>query len=213
MRLFLFVLICMAVPLRAQAALSDITVIFQQTPTLDAFSVCYGGGCAETQKLALDADDWQRIAAIFSKSKIENVEAATEQERENIAEAIGVFESIVGLKTGTDTDRAGTFDNSKFAGQLDCNDEAINTTTYLRLMVSNGLIQFHAVEDMRTRNFFFTGWPHSTAVMHEVASHQRYAVDSWFYDNGLPATIVPFEVWKSGYIPADSPISTARDAD
>jgi hypothetical protein len=65
---------------------------------------------------------------------------------------------------------------------------------------------------MRTRNFFFTGWPHSTAVIHEQISGNRYAVDSWFYDNGEPATIVPFDVWKSGYIPEDSPLSHVRSA-
>jgi hypothetical protein len=37
-------------------------------------------------------------------------------------------------------------------------------------------------------------------------------VDSWFYDNGEPATIVPFDVWKSGYIPEDSSLSHVRSA-
>ncbi len=59
---------------------------------------------------------------------------------------------------------------------------------------------------------YFTGWPHTTAVIHESASGQRYAVDSCFYDNGFPATIVPFEVWKAGYIPADSPTGHVRHA-
>ena len=29
-------------------------------------------------------------------------------------------------------------------------------------------MQFHEVEDMRTRNFFFTGWPHTTAVIRDI---------------------------------------------
>lgn len=89
---------------------------------------------------------------------------------------------------------------------MDCNDEAINTTTYIRLMQYYGLIKLHEAEDMRTRSFFFNGWPHTTAVIHNKTTGERYAVDSWFYDNGIPATIVPFDLWKSGYIPLDSPV-------
>lgn len=190
--------------LNAEAAVSDISRIYHETPNLGAFEVCSGGGCAEIQRVAITLEEWQKVVAVFSATK----DAA--QERRQIADAIGVLEKIVGVKTNTSTDRAGTFDNSDFPGQLDCNDEAINTTTYMRLMRQQGLIKLHEIEDIRTRNFFFTGWPHSTAVIHEIASGQRYAVDSWFYDNAVPATIVPFELWKSGYVPADSPVGHAH---
>lgn len=208
MRLLL-ILILIFTASNSKAAVSDITTIYQKTPSLESFNFCMGGGCAEMQQVSLDSDEWYVIEEIFA----DDVDSASEeQERKLIALAIGALEAIVGAKTGTSEDRAGTFDNSNYFGQLDCNDEAINTTTYLRLMVQNGLIKHHAVEDMRTRNFFFTGWPHSTAVIHEQISGNRYAVDSWFYDNGEPATIVPFDVWKSGYIPEDSPLSHVRSA-
>jgi hypothetical protein len=189
--------------LPANAALSDINRIYQQVPALHDFEVCAGGGCAEVKHVSLTDEEWQNIASIFTNARMV---ANAEQERDLIALAIGAFESIVGTKTSTATDLAGTFGNSDYPGQLDCNDEAINSTTYMRLMRQNGLLKFHEVEDTRTRNFFFTGWPHSTAVIHEIASGQRFAVDSWFYDNGFPATIVPFTIWKSGYIPEDSPV-------
>ena len=187
----------------ANAAVNDITRIYQQIPLLSGFDVCTGGGCFEVKHVALSQPEWQVIAAVFSEA---GVVASAEQERKLIALAIGEFEKIVGVKTDTATDLAGTFGNSNYPGQLDCNDEAINSTTYMRLMQQNGLIKLHAVEDMRTRNFFFSGWPHSTAVIHEIANGERYAVDSWFYDNGFPATIVPFADWKSGYVPEDSPV-------
>lgn len=198
-----FVLSALASP-RADAALSDINRIYQQIPALHDFEVCSGGGCAELHHVTLTEDEWRNVTQVFTASDTRQPSATLE--RENIAQAIGVLEGIVGAKTNTATDRAGTFGNSDYPGQLDCNDEAINSTTYMRLMQQNGLIRFHEVEDTRTRNFFFTGWPHSTAVIREVASGERYAVDSWFYDNGFPATIVPFAVWKSGYIPEDSPV-------
>lgn len=201
MRRLLCSLILSVVTFNAVADISDINRIYRQTPGLDDFDICYGGGCSVIANLALSDDDWQSVMVIFASDTDD-----AEQEREQIARAIGVLEKIVGAKTGTSADRAGTFNNSNYPNQLDCNDEAINTTTYMRLMYQQGLIKLHEIEDTRTRNFFFNGWPHTTAVIREKASKHRYAVDSWFYDNGMPATIVPFEVWKSGYFPEDSPI-------
>ncbi len=187
------------------ADIHDISRIFHSTPTLDAFEICHSGGCAEVSAVSLSDEDWQQVSAVFATGAKNAAE-----ERAQIATAIGVLETLVGEKTGTSGDLAGTFGNSHYKGQLDCNDEAINSTTYMRLLASNGLMQLHAIEDTRTRSFFFTGWPHSTAVIHEIATGERFAVDSWFYDNGHAATIVPFALWKSGYIPADSSIGKPR---
>lgn len=195
----------------AEAAVSDINRIYHATPSLQALDVCSGGGCADIKRVSLTQEEWQKVVAIFNNANAANKVSGV-QERQQISKAVGMLEEIVGVKAGTSTDRAGTFDNSSYPGQLDCNDEAINTTTYMRLMLQNGLIKLHEIEDLRTRNFFFTGWPHTTAVIHEIATGNRFAVDSWFYDNGVPATIVPFEQWKSGYVPEDSPIRHTRAA-
>ncbi|MDP3087220.1 MAG: hypothetical protein Q8M99_03355 [Methylotenera sp.] len=208
-RLLFYSLVLVLSVFNVEAAVTDISRIYNEIPSLNGFEICSGGGCAEIWHVKISNEEWQQVAGIFASTEanvISQQEKAA-QERDRIAQAVGVLETIVGDKTGTATDRAGTFDNSNFSGQLDCNDEAINTTNYIRLMRQTGLIQWHEVEDMRTRNFFFSGWPHTTAVIHEIANGQRYAVDSWFYDNGLPATIVPFSVWKSGYIPEDSPLA------
>ena len=185
----------------SQAALSDISRIFHQTPSLNQFEVCQGGGCAQFNQVSISAAEWENVAQLF---KIKATNSA--EERLQISQAIGLLEQIVGAKNSTSGDRAGTFDNSHYQGQLDCNDEAINTTTYMRLLKLNGLMPQHEIEDTRTRNFFFTGWPHSTAVIHEIKTGERFAVDSWFYDNGHAATVVPFATWKANYMPSDSPI-------
>ena len=203
---FIFALLLIITISPSQAALSDMSRIYRQTPSLQAFEICFGGGCAEIANVALSAEEWQKVVQLFETHQPNNAA----QEREVIAQAIGLLETIVGEKTGTAGDIAGTFYNGGLSSQLDCNDEAINTTTYIRLMQQAHLIRLHEAEDTRTRNFFFTGWPHSTAVMHDIKTNERFAVDSWFYDNGAPATIVPFPTWKSGYRPADSPIGQAR---
>lgn len=184
------------------AEMADINRIFRQTPSLDRMEVCHGGGCARLAQTQLTQAEWDQITRLFAPKP---EDAA--RERILIAHAIGKLEMLVGAKTGTSGDKAGTFNNSQYPGQLDCNDEAINTTTYLRLMVQAGLVKWHVVEDTRTRHFFFSGWPHTTAVIKQTDSSQSYAVDSWFYDNGHAATIVPFESWKDGFVPEDSPVS------
>jgi hypothetical protein len=202
MRLLLFSVVSLSlISINATAAISDISKIYRETPTLESLDVCFGGGCAENRHISINKQEWTQVVSIFA-SKTEGAAL----ERKEIADAVGMLETIIGAKIGTSEDRAGTFNNSKFPNQLDCNDEAINTTTYMHLMQYYGLIKLHEAEDMRTRNFFFNGWPHTTAVIHEKATGERFAVDSWFYDNGVPATIVPFELWKSGYIPVDSPV-------
>ena len=202
----LFTLLLILTISHAQAALSEMSRIYRQTPSLQAFEICFGGGCAEIANVALSGQEWQKVVHLFEAHQPSNAE----QEREIIAQAIGLLETIVGKKIGTSADIAGTFYDGRLSGQLDCNDEAINTTTYIRLMQQAQLIKWHETEDTRTRNFFFTGWPHSTAVIHDIHTGERFAVDSWFYDNGAPATIVPFAIWKSGYRPADSPIDQVR---
>jgi hypothetical protein len=185
----------------AQADLQDISRIYHSQPSLQAFEICQGGGCTRSDQLQLTPPEWDNVVQIFTP-QAEN----TEQERQQIAQAIGMLEDITGTKIGTTADRAGTFGNSDYQHQQDCNDEAINSTTYMRLMQQAGLIRLHTISDTRTRKFFFTGWPHSAAVIRENDSQAEFAVDSWFYDNGHAATIVPMALWKEGYIPEDSPI-------
>jgi len=193
------------VSLSAHADLNNVTRIFHQTPTLGQFEVCQGGGCLETNQLSMTDLEWRDVKHVFI-----NKATSAEQERVQIAKAIGEFERIIGAKNGTAADLAGTFFDGKLTGQLDCNDEAINTIIYMRLLKSNGLMQLHEIEDTRTRNFFFTGWPHTTAVIRDIKTNDRYAVDSWFYDNGKSATIVTFAKWKANYRPEDSPIGKAK---
>ena len=46
--------------------------------------------------------------------------------------------------------------------------------------------------------------PHTTAVIEDIGTGTRYAVDSWFFDNGIPPAIVELSAWKKGWGPGDS---------
>jgi hypothetical protein len=192
--------LCLWLASPAWADGAALTQVLQQKPTLEGFDMCYGGGCAAMARISLSAEEWQRVVQIFTPMP-ENPAA----ERLAISHALGEMEHMVGGKTGTSVDKAGTFGVWGKPGQLDCNDEAANSTAYMKLMLKEGLIRFHDVMDTKRRGFFLNGWPHTTAAILDRASGERFAVDSWFYDNGHPAVIVPLEQWKSGWKPENSP--------
>lgn len=165
-------------------------------PTPDRFSICHDGGCRSVRVLALSSAEWRSVAAIF-----EPPSRGPAEERLRIAQAIALFERILGPKTGTEADLGGTFTGLGRGGQMDCIDESVNTTTFLSLLRQSGLIRWHSIEDRVTRGFFLFGWPHTTAVIRERTSGRRYVVDSWFEDNGNLPYIIPLEPWRRGWRP------------
>jgi hypothetical protein len=171
-------------------------------PDPGRFSVCHGGTCEIVSQVTLDENEWARIAGMFVRSP-----ANAQEERARIAKAIAQFEVVVGAITDTSDDRAENQLGKAWWSQMDCIDESTNTTTYLRILARRGLLRFHRVEARSTRGYFFLGWPHTTAVVRERETGARWAVDSWFYGNGSPPEIVPLEVWKRGWRPAQPPMA------
>lgn len=195
-------LLWLGLALFAMPAFADapaMTEVLKRAAAIEGFPFCDGGTCAEVRTVGLDAAEWQQVRTLF-----EPAPASAEAERAVLREAIGLMERLVGPKTGTATDRAGTFGNSAYPGQLDCNDEASNSTTYMKLMANDGLLRFHRIEDTKTRGGFLIFGRHSTAAISELESGVLYAVDSWFHDNGAAAEILPLEQWKGGWRPLQS---------
>lgn len=148
--------------------------------TTEQFAHCHGYGCKHIAQVSLSDKSWKDIAALFRPKP----KTAT-QERAKIAKAIGLFERRVGKITGTEEDHYGTF---KKMGrlQLDCVDESTNTTVYLKLLELQGLITHHSLiaPTMRVPIIHSGRWPHQTAIIIETETEERYAVDSWFHNNG-----------------------------
>ncbi|MCC6597759.1 MAG: hypothetical protein IT559_03100 [Alphaproteobacteria bacterium] len=164
---------------------------------LQSFQHCQGYGCRITKNATLSPDDLKKIQKIF-------IPAATtaQAERTQIASAIGLLERIIGEQTGTQNDRAGTF-RKVGDNQLDCVDESTNTTIYLLLLKEMNLLKFHDIEAPTVRlPIIHAGrWPHQTAVIHENGNGTKFAVDSWFHDNGANAEIITLKQWKDGWKP------------
>lgn len=165
-------------------------------PTPEHFSVCYNNTCAEVAQLSLPTSTWQQVEAVFSPPP-----ADAEGERSRIAQAVALMERIVGPLTGTEHDLGRDVSQKDGGNEMDCIDEATNTTTYLRMFAAAGLLRWHSVEDKSTRGWFLFGWPHTTAVIRDTNANRLYAVDSWFLDNGEPPFILPLEVWRHGWQP------------
>lgn len=164
-------------------------------PSQEEFSQCYRYGCDKIATVKLSSQEWLTIDNHFAQQP-----DSAEQERENIRQAIGTFEKIVGEKTGTKADIYGTF-RASGPYQQDCIDESTNTTIYLSLLEQRGLLNYHTVLAPQSRvPLIHSGrWPHRTAQIQDTQTKIKYAVDSWFHDNGFPAEIVPMALWKKGW--------------
>lgn len=169
-------------------------------PAPGLITLCHGNGCISLAQVSLGPEQWQELRDVFQP-----LARNAEEERERLRRAIALMEKFTGAAIGTWRDKGGTFNGGE--GQMDCIDESINTSLYLTMFQKYGLMRLHRVEDRETRGWFLAGWPHTTAVIGEVASSpgaesgRLWAVDSWFLDNGEPPFILPLATWKSGWEP------------
>jgi len=166
-------------------------------PTLEQFTVCHDYGCASRTVVQLHAEEWQEIRAVF-----EPPPADAAEERKRIAAAIAKLEVMAGKRAGTLGDKGGTLNAIAKPGQQDCVDEAVNGTTYMVLMETDGLIKLHKAQSVAWRGSLFGKvLPHVTPVTAEIASGDLWAVDTSFYDNGEEPVIMPLKEWLAGWEP------------
>jgi hypothetical protein len=169
-------------------------------PSLNAFPVCYKHTCEKVATVSLNPNEWDEIRSIFQPGA-----NSPKNERLLIKKAIAKLEVIVGKKVNTLSDKGKNMDGMFVHDgyQMDCIDESSNTTTYLALMQKDGLLKWHTVQPTKTRGFFIFGLPHTTAVIKEKQSKNKWAVDSWFHDNGVEPEILPVSIWSDGWDPED----------
>ncbi len=111
------------------------------------------------------------------------------------------MEQLVAHQAGTQDDQAGPSGAFRGTRQLDCIAETTNTTAYLLLLQERGLIQRHSPRYPQHRGFMHGQLPHNTAVMEDLETGERYAVDSYFHANGKRPEIVPVAAWIAGFKP------------
>jgi len=153
------------------------------------FVHCYDFGCKSTQELHYSTEHWQEIRAIFNQGNLD-----PRQEKQAIRRAVAMMERVSGELSGTHLDKAGNYPGYDLARQMDCIDESTNTFQYLLALEEMKLLKWHRVEQKQRRIvWFFTHW---TATISELGSNARFAVDSWYRDNGEMPYLQPLADWK-----------------
>ena len=183
-------------PVRNVREMLDTRNNYVTRPTFANFSVCYGNTCRFIAGLGFSQEEWNRIRAMFGAAA-----AAPAAEREHIRTAVAELEKITGARIGTSADRGENLNGLGLDGQMDCVDESTNTTAYLTMMQLDNLLRWHTVEPRTSRGVGSLQAPHFTAVIRDKSDDMRYAVDSWFLDNGEPPFIVPLPLWEKGWRP------------
>ena len=152
------------------------------------FEICYDYGCRSQASVALRGDDWQRVRELFAIPALTGAE-----EREQIAAAIALLEQLASARSGIGHDLGGNIDGHGQPGQMDCIDESTNTTAYLRLLAADDLLIFHRI-GARVRRAPWIFDPHWAATLID-RDGRRYAVDSWFLDNGRRPYVQALPAW------------------
>ncbi|RMH31341.1 MAG: hypothetical protein D6690_16635 [Nitrospirae bacterium] len=173
-----------------------------QLPRLSAFPVCHGYGCRWRTMVNMDPSAWEEVRALFRPAP-----RSAAEERIRLGRAIALMELKVGAAAGTATDEAEAETFSSGPDQLDCIDETVNTTTYLRLLEQDGLLRWHRIGRAERRGWLLaplfrsSDFITNTAVIVEKDTGERYAIDSYFYANGRQPAILPLAVWRQNWRP------------
>lgn len=164
----------------------------------ERIEVCYNYGCLNTATVTFGKRQLAQLRDLLDDA----VDAA--HERELIGIVIGRLLGWAGRQSPIHADRGGNYADEGVYGRMDCIDHATTTTRLLRMLERHGWLRWHHVLEpaMRSRLLVFDHW---SAVIEEAPkapyrdedplSRKRYAVDSWFYDNGRPAVVMPLEAW------------------
>lgn len=166
-------------------------------PSPTQLAVCHGYGCSNRSVVQLSAAEWLSVLAHFQTPAPDAAD-----ERRRAATAVALLEQAAGRRTGTATDQPRAPLIFVDPTQQDCVDESINTSTYLNLLDRNGLLRWHEVGDPVRRGSPFLFNLHYTAVLIERDGGRPWAVDSWFFANGIPPAVVPLPQWQRGWDPA-----------
>jgi hypothetical protein len=159
-------------------------------PRETVVSVCHGFGCHLKTAVTFSAADVKAMAKAVGRAR------TAAEERQGVARLIAWTERRVAPSVGSEGDVPGLdLSNAGVAGQMDCIDEAANTTSYLLIAAEQGLLRHHTVGKPVARGFFIDGrYPHATATLVDEGG-TAWAVDAWPTRNGAPPEIMPLETW------------------
>lgn len=164
-------------------------------PRGDKVVICHGFGCVYREPVAFTAKDLAALRKIIASGS-----KSAAAERAALARAVQWQERRVAPQVGSANDKGGFTFDSGVRGQMDCIDEATNTTSLLLVAERHGYLKYHDVRTPVARGFFLDGrYPHATAVLAEKKGGATYAIDSWTHDNGELPEVMPLGTWFAQY--------------
>jgi len=164
-------------------------------PTTSEVVVCHGFGCAYRTAVGLNGKDIAQLREILNKGQ-----RTPSDEINAIANAVAWFERRIGGVTGTRsrTPRAGP-DQAGIRSEADCIDESVNTTSLLLLLSGLRLLKHHVVAGPESRGYLIDmRYPHATAVVADLRTGSRWAIDPWTKRNGERPDTLPLQRWMQG---------------
>ena len=139
-------------------------------------------------------DQWRRVTAVSNRAR-----RMLGIERQQIARAVAMIQTIVGPQTGTDAHQWTHWNmlvlpNGGDLTQLDCIDTSVNTWTYMTLMERSGLFAFHRVAPLSYAPL------RNTAVLQEI-NGGYFAIDASLVDVGVPPPVMPLSTCLGAWPP------------
>lgn len=171
----------------------------------EKISVCFNYGCAAQAEVVFSDAQLMELKNLLDRAQ------NPVQEREAVGEAVGRLLGWAGRQSPIAADRGGNYADDAAYGRMDCIDHATSTTRLLRLMERRGLLRFHRVAEPVRRHRFLI-FQHDAARIEEIENGENgaesaggeasaFVVDSWFFDNGRPAAVMPLIDWMAGETP------------
>ena len=155
--------------------------------------VCHGFGCAYRTPILLRNIDRAQIKKLFGTAAAKSAEG----ERKALAATMAWFERRVAAEAGTATAKARAgLGHAGDPSQFDCLDKTSNTVGVLAVIEQMGLLRHHAIDAPESRGLILGGLPHTTAVVRERKSGQKWVVDGWTRNNGELPDVMPLEAWR-----------------
>lgn len=162
--------------------------------------VCFNYGCLTQAEVVYGDAQLSDLAGLLGEAR------DAREERAAIGVAVGRLLGWAGEQSPIFADRGGNYDDQGVSGRMDCIDHSTTTTRLLQTLERRGLLRYHRVLEPVVR-WRFLIFEHHTALIEEVAGPEaatpdddgrRYVVDSWFFDNGQPAVVIPLARWRAG---------------
>lgn len=164
-------------------------------PTTKLVVVCHGFGCERRTAIGLSAGDRAMLAALLTGGR-----TSADAERRAVAAVTAWFDRRIGPAAGT-THRIARANGlgQHDPGQMDCIDTSRNNTSLFLLLDQLHLLHHHKIEGPEARGFLIDGrGPHATAVLIDVHTGRKWAIDNWTRKYGELPEVMPLDKWMTG---------------